>query len=310
MAYFEGDYQTAEALFIKSSHAIKYPLVHYLFAAQCALQRQDIIAMNRYLDEAKANSKSDPLAVAITTVKLQLSQGAYHEASATLTTLLNNAPRHPEVLRLATQAYQKSHRYQELLALIPMLTKTEIYSEKKLNSLQAEAYCGILAHDHSLHADEPLKNWWRALPRNMRHHPQIVAAVAAQFIQYRDDESAFNLIVKTLQQDNDNSLLQLLPELGANYLAKAEQLLEKQLHRHGNQPIVLFVLAQLYIKQQNWQKANELLHQVVQQQADLQAYLLLAESYDRLNQPDDANRVREQALRLMAKQADISVLKR
>lgn len=73
-----------------------------------------------------------------------MAQGENHAARHGVDRLLNQAPRHPEVLRLAEQAYLRTGAYASLLEVLPSMRKIELHSEEQLQALQQQAYIGLM----------------------------------------------------------------------------------------------------------------------------------------------------------------------
>lgn len=80
-------------------------MVNYLLAAEAAQQRGDEARANQHLERAAELAGNDTIPVEITRVRLQLARNENHAARHGVDKLLEVTPRHPEVLRLAEQAY-------------------------------------------------------------------------------------------------------------------------------------------------------------------------------------------------------------
>ncbi|MBS2694193.1 protoheme IX biogenesis protein HemY, partial [Salmonella enterica subsp. enterica serovar 1,4,[5],12:i:-] len=94
----------------------------------------DDFRTNQYLERAAEAADTDQLPVDITRVRIQLAQGENHAARHGVDRLLNQAPRHPEVLRLAEQAYLRTGAYASLLEVLPSMRKIELHSEEQLQA--------------------------------------------------------------------------------------------------------------------------------------------------------------------------------
>ncbi|MDU1434329.1 MAG: protoheme IX biogenesis protein HemY [Citrobacter freundii] len=101
----EGDYQQVEKLMSKNADHAEQPVVNYLLAAEAAQQRGDEARANQHLERAAELAGNDTIPVEIARVRLQLARNENHAARHSIDKLLEVTPRHPEVLRLAEQAY-------------------------------------------------------------------------------------------------------------------------------------------------------------------------------------------------------------
>lgn len=72
----------------------------------------------------------------ITRVRLQLARNENHAARHGIDKLLEITPRHPEVLRLAEQAYTRTGARQSLLDIIPSMAKANVGDEAHRAALE------------------------------------------------------------------------------------------------------------------------------------------------------------------------------
>ncbi len=92
----------------KNADHAEQPVVNYLLAAEAAQQRGDEARANQHLERATELAGDDLIPVEITRVRLQLARNENHAARHGIDKLLEITPRHPEVLRLAEQAYTRT----------------------------------------------------------------------------------------------------------------------------------------------------------------------------------------------------------
>ena len=130
----EGDYQQVEKLMSKNADHAEQPVVNYLLAAEAAQQRGDEARANQHLERAAELAHGDPIPVEITRVRLQLARNENHAARHGIDRLLEVAPRHPEVLRLAEQAYIRTGAWGSLLDIIPSMAKAEVGDDEHRTS--------------------------------------------------------------------------------------------------------------------------------------------------------------------------------
>ncbi len=90
------------------------PVVNYHGAAKRAQQRGDEARANQHLERAAELAGNDTIPVEITRVRLQLARNRNHAARHGVDESCWKLRRHPEVLRLAEQAYP--HRCMEFAA--------------------------------------------------------------------------------------------------------------------------------------------------------------------------------------------------
>jgi HemY protein len=139
----EGDYQQVEKLMSKNADHAEQPVVNYLLAAEAAQQRGDEARANQHLERA-AELGRRPIPVEITRVRLQLARNENHAARHGIDRLLEITPRHPEVLRLAEQAYIRTGAWGSLLDIIPSMAKAEVGDDEHRDELQRLAWIGLM----------------------------------------------------------------------------------------------------------------------------------------------------------------------
>ncbi|MDR0805270.1 MAG: protoheme IX biogenesis protein HemY [Enterobacteriaceae bacterium] len=294
----EGDFNKAEKLLTKNADHAEQPVVNYLLAAEAAQQNGDTQRINDYLTRAAELADTDQLPVDITRVRIQLAQGEYHAARHGVDQLLNDAPRHPEVLRLAQQAYMKTGGYTSLLEIMPAIEKAKLYDEDTLETFRHEAYVGLMNQSMSEGGSEGLKLWWKNQPRKVRNNQALQVELASHFIDCDDDEQAQKIILDGLKHQYDERLVLLIQKLKTGNPEPLEKELNMQIKEHGATPLLNSTLGQLLIQHGEWQLANDALQKAVEQRPDAKDYALLADTFDKLNRPEEAAKMRQQGLAL------------
>ncbi|MDU1267988.1 MAG: protoheme IX biogenesis protein HemY [Escherichia coli] len=140
----EGDYQQVEKLMAKNADHAEQPVVNYLLAAEAAQQRGDEARANQHLERAAELAGNDTIPVEITRVRLQLARNENHAARHGVDKLLEVTPRHPEVLRLAEQAYIRTGAWSSLLDIIPSMAKAHVGDEEHRAMLEQQAWIGLM----------------------------------------------------------------------------------------------------------------------------------------------------------------------
>lgn len=298
----EGDYQKAEKLMARNADHAEQPAINYLMAAEAAQQRGDSLQVNQYLQLAAEAADGDTLPVDITRVRIQLAREEFDEARHGIDALLNRAPRHPEVLRLAEQAYLHTHSYEALIDLIPSLTKANLHTDKELLQLQHDAYLGLMHQSVKKEGNEGLLRWWTGLNRKIRQDINIQTAAIKQFIACNDMITAQQIIVDSLKQHVDERLLVLLPLLKSEKPEALETLLEKRIHQVGASAALNSALGQIKMQRGEWQAASEALRAALKERPDAQDYACLADVLEKIHRPEEAAKMRREGLQLVLKQ--------
>lgn len=302
MKLAEGDYTQVEKLLSRNADHAEQPVVNYLLAAEAAQQRGDDLRVNQYLERASEVADSNQLPVDITRVRIQLARGENHAARHGVDALLNVAPRHPEVLRLAEQAYVKTQAYQSLLEILPSLAKANVYNDEEIQKLQLQAYIGLMNERMANGGSLELKSWWNDQSRKTRHETALQVAMIEHLIECNDHDTAQQILVDGLKRKFDERLVLLMPKLKSGNPEQLEKLLNQQIKQHGASALLNSTLGQLLMRHGEWQQASDAFRAALKQRPDAYDYAWLANVLDKLHRPEEAAQMRRDGLLLTLKQ--------
>lgn len=297
----EGDYRQVEKLLSRNADHAEQPVVNYLLAAEAAQQRGDEIRANQHLERAAELAGGDQLPVEITRVRIQLARNEDHAARHGIDRLLEVAPRHPEVLRLAEQAYVRTGAWSALLDILPSMEKAQVGDEAHRVALKQDAWLGLMNQAMAEQGSEGLKNWWQAQSRKTRHEPALQVAMADHLIVCNDHDTAQAIVLDGLKRGYDERLILLMPRLNAGNPEQLEKALRQQIKQHGATPLLQSTLGQLLMKHGEWERASEAFREALKQRPDAFDYAWLADTLDRLHKPEEAAEMRRDGLLLTLK---------
>ncbi|WON77104.1 protoheme IX biogenesis protein HemY [Serratia sp. UGAL515B_01] len=298
----EGDYKQVEKLLTRNAEHAEQPVVNYLLAAEAAQQRGDDFRTKQYLERAAEAADTDQLPVDITRVRIQLAQGEAHAARHGVDLLLNQAPRHPEVLRLAEQAYLQTGAYSSLLEILPSMSKISLHSEEEIQSLQQQAYIGLMNQAMADEGSEGLKDWWKNQSRKTRHEVPLQVAMVEHLIECDDHQLAQDIVLSSLKRQYDERLILLIPRIKSGAAEQLEKALRQQIKQHGTTPLLKSTLGQLLMKHGEWQQASDAFREALQQRPDAYDYAWLADALEKLHRLDEAAQMRREGLMMTLKQ--------
>lgn len=302
----EGDYRQVEKLMAKNADHAEQPVVNYLLAAEAAQQRGDEIRANQHLERASELADNDQLPVEITRVRLQLARNENHAARHGVDKLLEIAPRHPEVLRLAEQAYVRTGAWGSVLDILPAMHKVQVGDEAHRVALQEQAWIGVMDQAMADQGNDGLKTWWRNQSRKTRHETTLQVAMAEHLIECNDHEAAQEIVLNGLKRQYDERLILLLPRLKSGNPEQLEKALRQQIKTQGDRPLLYSTLGQLLMKRGEWQQASEAFREAIKKRPDAFDYAWLADSLDRLHQPEEAALMRRDGLLLTLQNNPVS----
>lgn len=294
----EGDYQQVEKLMSKNADHAEQPVVNYLLAAEAAQQRGDEARANQHLERAAELAGNDVIPVDITRTRLHLARNENHAARREVDRLLEVAPRHPEVLRLAEQAYIRTGAWGSLLEIIPSMAKANVGDEEHRAALEQQAWIGLMDQARADQGSEGLKAWWKNQSRKTRRQIPLQVAMADHLIECNDHDTAQQIIIDGLKRQYDDRLTLLIPRLKTNNPEQLEKILRQQIKTAGDRPLLWSTLGQSLMKHGEWQEASLAFRAALKQRPDAFDYAWLADTLDRQHKPEEAAAMRRDGLLL------------
>lgn len=294
----EGDYKQVEKLLTKNADYAHQPVANYLLAAEAAAQEGDILRSNQHLERAASLAGEDQLPVDIARVRVQLNRGELEQASQGVERLLAVAPRHPEVLRLAEQAYRRTGRWQALLDILPAMKKAQVYDEAQAEKLYLQAWSGLIEQQAVQNGGQGLAAWWEKQPRKVRNNRELQYVVASRLIHTDEHNTAQRIILNALKQQDDERFMKLIPLLTSDQPDQLEKYLRKRLKQSDVNHVVYSAQGQVLMRLGEWQAASEAFNTAIQLHPSAHYYLQLAEALEKLEQPHEAAHARQKGMAL------------
>lgn len=235
---------------------------------------------------------------------MQLARNEDHAARHGVDKLLDIAPRHPEVLRLAEQAYIRTGAWNALLDILPSMAKAGVADDVHREALQEQAWLGLINQAMAEQGSEGLNNWWKNQPRKTRQQTILQVAMAKRLIECNDHTSAEKIILAGLKRQYDDRLVTLMPQLKSGDPSVLEKALRQQIKLQGDRPLLWRTLGQLLMQHAEWQEASLAFRAALKQRPDAEDYALLADTLDRLKEPAEAATMRREGLLLSVTPSD------
>lgn len=301
MKLAEGDHRQVEKLLSKDADHAEVPVANYLLAAEAAQQRGDEIRANQHLERAAELSDNDVIPVEITRARILLARNEDHAARSGIDRLLEVAPRHPEVLRLAEQAYVRTGAWGSLIDILPAMEKSQVGDDQHRADLQQQAWLGLMNQAMADQGSDGLKRWWSNLSRKTRQQTALQVAMADHLIECDDHQTAQEIVLDGLKRHYDDRLVLLMPRIKSTSPEALEKALRQQIKQHGATPLLHSTLGQMLMRHGEWQQAAEAFQQALAQRPDAFDYAWLADAFDRLHRPEEAAKMRREGLLLTLK---------
>ncbi len=221
-----------------------------------------------------------------------------HAARHGIDRLLEVAPRHPEVLRLAEQAYIRTGAWGSLLDIIPSMAKAEVGDDEHRDELQRLAWIGLMDQARADLGSDGLKTWWKNQSRKTRQQVPLQVAMAEHLIECDDHDTAQEILLDGLKRQYDDRLVMVIPRLKTNNPEQIEKVLRQQIKSVGDRPLLWSTLGQSLMKHGEWQEASLAFRAALKQRPDAFDYAWLADTLDKQHKPEEAAAMRRDGLLL------------
>lgn len=285
---FEGRYSHAlksAAAAHQSGHA---PGLAALLAARAAHAMRDDEREAEWLQRACFHDGESRNARLMTEAELHLNSHRYAEAQGIVDVMEATGQRHIAALRLSLRAHQALGNWRDVVRLVRQLERHRALSAEQAAPIRLRAHIEVL---RSLALDAgALVNYWRGLTAQDRQAPRLAGEAARLLIAAGDCLNAQRIVEDALDEEWDSSLLTVYGECkGGDVLGRIAQG-EDWLKRHPRDAQLLLMLGRLCRQQQLWGKAQSYLEASLSLLATREVHIELAQLFDHLERPDEANR--------------------
>jgi HemY protein len=273
----EGNFEKAENVLIKHASHSGAPLLHYLTAAKAAQSRGAFDKRDEYLKKAADQAPDSAIAIGLTQAELHLSGNQFDEALTTLTALHSIEPTHASVLKLLHQTYQYMGDWEGLRKLLPALHTHKVLMEAEIKLLEAEAFSKLLKQASATGDIDAIQRCWAEIPNYIRKMAGVSAIYFAAMIGVGAGADIEDELALALSTSWDNTLLALFGSVPSNNIEKQLAMAERWLSVHGNDAILLTVLAKLSVKCNDINAAQAYLTKSIAAEPTVPAYQLLGD---------------------------------
>jgi HemY protein len=300
LALAEGDWTRAERTLISDASAASVvKLLHYLGAAYAAQQQNALERRDDYLSLAHEAERHSELAIGLTRAEMQLRQGQWEQAEASLLRIQELSPKNPRLLTLMHRLYWELGRWEELAEILKPLEKSRLLSSEEMLASKQRAFLGILDHttDDRAYALDAV---WDRIPSDLRGDPQLMARYCRHLISSRRSEAAERLLRKALLRNWDADLIRLYAAVEIDDPLGQLSTAEAWLPAHPNDPDLLYALGRLAYRAELWAKARSYLESCLREKPMIAAYQLLTETLEKMGESESAALVSREGLALAA----------
>lgn len=288
LAYFEGRYGKAEKFAKKAVELREFPAVTATVAARAAHELKAYDRRDDYIEQAERLAPGYPVARLMTQAELLLEQRRPQEALTVLKRLQPVMPKHIPALKLELRAQQQARNWDRVIALVAQLEKREAIDPNQAEQLRVNAHLENLKRKAQDAQD--LKDYWQKMPSEMVSNDKIALAGARAFIAIGEEQTAKEIIERSLERQWDSDLAKLYGKCAAKDPLKQIERAEKWLGAHPRDAGLLLSLGTLCTRQELWGKAQSYLEASLAVEPGYDAHVALAQLLEKMHRPDDACR--------------------
>ncbi|NQD36123.1 hypothetical protein HPT27_03740 [Permianibacter sp. IMCC34836] len=283
-ALTEGRWRDAETMMVEAAKASEFKLINYLGAAMAAQENGALDRRDAHLRMAHVTDPDADIAVGLMEARLHLRSGHYEHALVVLQQLDRVAPRHAPALKLLQHVLRHLHDYHALERLLPRLRKYEVLPEARLAKLETE----ILRARLSTAGDDValLRTLWRSASRAARRDVTTFVVYVRALVKAGSIHEAEKLTRKFIETLWDKDLIALYGEIPGRDAALQLTTAEQWALKRQPDAVMQMTFARLAVRAQNWLKAQRYLNELVRSAPSTEAWLMLADVYERLQEPD------------------------
>ncbi|MGH8193790.1 MAG: heme biosynthesis HemY N-terminal domain-containing protein [Woeseiaceae bacterium] len=293
----EGNFAKGEKLLTRGAHVSDAPLLNYLQAARAAHLQGEDERRDRWLREAYERTPQAASAVLLTQAELQLDQGQYEQALATLRQLEEKAPNHSHALSLLGRLYYRLEDWPQLAELLPRLQKNG-----RLDYGLLEKWT-VRVHQENLQkaVDEPsVLAAWQKVPKDLKDNDALLEAYYAGLVRSGQNDKAEKDIALALKREWRAPLVRLFGLIESSDKAKQLKRAEGWLKEHPDDVDLLLAAARLCLRNELWGKARSYLETVIAIRPSPEAYQVYGNLLNEMGEGEAAADASRAGLSLVA----------
>lgn len=259
IALIEGDWVHAENKMLKAAKNSDAPVHCYLAAAKAAQELGAIDRRDSYLNQALRVAPHAKVAILLVQAELQFEQGQYEYCLSALQELQKLAPNNRQLLKLSASSYLATGAWNDMLTLLPQLSKHAALPSEDLTALEIKTYTYLMRNEAKKSGKQGLMSFWDNLPRQIRSHVEIVEFYAQLLLSMHAYNEVEQLIRTHVKRQWDTKLVRLYGLTLSSDPSKQIAVAEGWLKTYQEDPALLLTLARLCIANKLWGKARNYL---------------------------------------------------
>lgn len=288
LALAAGHWAKAERYLTRNIEYSEVPLLNYLGATRAAQKLGAELRRDHYLAEAHQSMPEAKLAVGLTQAEVQIHQGQYEQALASLLHLQAAAPKHGQVLHMLKRVYEELESWGDLRELLPALRRHKVLVNDALDALERKVHFQLLQIAIGGKRLDNLRGSWQHLPASLQHEIEFILPYARRLACLGAGSESEQVIREALKRHWEPELAQLYGQVeGADSVKQLEHA-EAWLKKYPKQAELLLTLGRLCLHNQLWGKARSYLEASYGVDATAETCLVLGSLLEQLGENEAA----------------------
>ncbi|MDH4022730.1 MAG: hypothetical protein OEV14_06365 [Gammaproteobacteria bacterium] len=298
IALAEGRLARGERLLTRGARLSETPLLNYLAAARAAQMQGDRDRRDGWLRMACEHEPAARDAVLLTQAELQLEDGQYAEALASLNRVRERHPMHAQALKLLGELHYRRKEWQPLADLLPLLRRQGNMPAEMLDEWCVDA-CGNIITGTQLDR-AALDKVWDEIPRHLQREPRLTLTRAKALVACGAIEDAEIEIRRTLKERWSDALIDVYGDLAAADPAAHLKRIETWLKERPDDPALLLAAGRASVRHHLWGKARSYLETSLAIRPAPETYRALGQLMARVGESQSASKAYERGLAMTA----------
>ena len=261
IAAAEGRFAKGERLLTRGADKAETPMLNYLAAARVAQQQGATERRDNWLMLAYEKAAGAGNAVLLTQAELQLANGQFEQAAATVARVREAVPNHPQAVTLLGRALAASEDWLALADLLPALRKHGNVDATTLTDWSCRAALSAIS---KAGGDEAaLTRAWQGLDKSLASEPTLLIAYAERLADAGAPGVAEKALRKALNKHWQPELVTAYGELIGAEPATQLKVVEGWLKNRGDDAALLYAAGRICIRDELWGKARSYLESAI-----------------------------------------------
>ncbi len=287
----EGNWPTAEITVTRSARDNVQPAVNYLVAARAADLQGAHERRAGWLRMAREAAPEETAPVLVTQAEMQLKNGQFEAARATLQELDASGHQNPRGLLLLARLYRQSGEFEKLRALESKLRGARGIRAAAVDELMDQAYLEMLRTAAESGDAQRLERAWNDASKPATRRPDIVLAYVRGAMKCGNHAAAQKTLRDFLDDEWNDALAAAYGELEMPDPLEPLAVAERWLRSRREDPVLLVSCARLSMRAELYGKARSYLETSLAVRRDPVTYQLLGSLLDQLGEKEHAARV-------------------